>query len=160
MQGYGSVCFNAELHISWWGDQCMALDELHKQNSSPCVCLESGHQVARRAVHFRKNRFSYACNLQQCGGISYLQKCLECQMYFEITWSVNFAWWWMLKLLRQTPILRSYFSLLFTEYTVGFTPINIFLESMISSTTHRGRVRLIGKRRSILATLTDSEGKC
>lgn len=50
-------------------DECMALDELHKQNSSLCVCLKSGHQVAWRTIHFRKNRFSYACNLQQCGGI-------------------------------------------------------------------------------------------
>lgn len=51
----------------------------------------------------------------------------------------------MLKLLGQTLILRSYFSVLFTECTVGFTPICIFLKSIISSTTHRGRVRLIGK---------------
>lgn len=34
----------------------MALNAIHKQNSSLCVCFEGGHQIAWWGIDFRKKR--------------------------------------------------------------------------------------------------------
>lgn len=46
MQGYGSVWFNAELHIILRGSQCMAVDAIHKQNLCVRAHLEWEDWVA------------------------------------------------------------------------------------------------------------------
>jgi len=38
MPGYGSVWCSAELHVTWWGAQCVAWDPIHTRNSSVRVC--------------------------------------------------------------------------------------------------------------------------
>lgn len=114
-----------------------------EHSARPCVLFISkialcvqGHQVAWWGIVIRKNSFSYACKLQQ-HRITCLEKSLNYQVYFEITWRINFTWSQILKLLRQTLIPWSSFSVLFIEYTVGFTPTNICWKNMVASATHR-----------------------
>lgn len=66
MQGYGSVWFNAELHIILRGSQCMAVDAIHKQNLCVCAHLEWENWVALWGTDFGKGRFSSACKSEQC----------------------------------------------------------------------------------------------